>query len=195
MWEDQWTQTSRDRTFQKEIQKWTRHNLLFVWFFKISTIARKATRTLVPGLHSPRGIGRQWSLEVAHSKGRSSKNVQSVSCLSVTWAWEHLGCPVYSLDTTSKCKALTDRFGVYCGKAGMWVCIFWVASTARLSSRGGQADHLESMIKPKHSEEGGLVEAATRVESHGSTSLCLSLIQRTIWVMRCVGVCPWWLRC
>ena len=70
------------------------------------------------------GIGRQWSLEAVHSQGHSPKNIRSVSCLSVTWVQKHLRCSVYSLGTTSKCAALTDGFGVYCGKAGGLACGF-----------------------------------------------------------------------
>lgn len=77
----------------------------------------------------------------------------------------------------------------------MWVCIFWVPCTARLSSRGGQADHLESMVKPKHSEEGGLSRNGRESrQPRKQYTLFVPASTDDLSHERRVGVCPWWLR-
>ena len=71
----------------------------------------------------------------------------------------------------------------------MRVCIFWVPCRVRVSSRGGQADHLESMIKPKHSEEGGLGRNESR-EPWKPFTLFIPDSSNDLSYERCVGVCP-----
>ena len=71
----------------------------------------------------------------------------------------------------------------------MWVCVFWVPCRARVSLRGGQADHLESMIKPKHSEEGGLGRNESR-ELRKPFTLFVPDSSNDLSHERCVGVCP-----
>lgn len=114
--------------------------------------------------------------------------------MSVTWVQGYLRCSVYSLGTTSKYAALTDSGFIVVRLEGWHVGLCFLGSMYSKSVlKRRKTDHLESMIKPKHSEEGGLGR-----NSHESRE---PQKQFTLFVPdsshsreRCMGVCPWWLR-